>query len=89
MQTILNVDSVWPERLPGHANTYLAGGRLERVGGRLLHGEHLRATVMLSDEKAVEIIDWMLENTGHTYPYTVPSNRQVIGVQLVREPVRV
>ena len=89
MNTILNVDNVWPERVPGHGNTYVAQGQLERVGGRLLQGQHLRAMVVLSDDKAIEIIDWMLENTGHTYPYTLPSNRHIVGLQLTREPIRV
>ena len=87
MNTMLNLDRVWPERAVGYGNEFLASGWVERLNGRLLHGRKVRATIVLSAIEARKVLDWILENDGASYPYSIQSTNQIVGVDLVAEVV--
>jgi len=89
MNTILNLDDVEPGRVPGYPTNFLGHGWTERVNGKLVHGGMMRATIALSDEDARKVLDWLLDNPGHSYPYSVTSTNRIIGVKLVSEAVPV
>ena len=89
MSTMLNIDKVDPGRVPGYPTNFLAAGWLERVSGSLLQGKGMRATIPLNDDDARKVLDWLLANPCHAYPYTINSTNQIVGVELVSEAVRV
>ena len=83
METSVNLDRVWPERVAGYGTNYVGQGWLEKTKGRPVHGSKMRALVILSDGDAQKVLDWMLDNPGHAYPFSFTETNRIVGVELV------
>jgi hypothetical protein len=91
VDTIVNLDRIWPERAPGYPNCYMGQGFVERSKGAVIQEKTLRATVVLNDHEARKALDWFIENPTYTfgYPFTFPETNRIVGVEIVRQGVPV
>src|SRR5713226_6694193 len=85
MDFTVDVDQVESGRVPGTAVNYLASGLLQRTSGAILHNSKLRVTVFLTDDEARNIIDWIVQNAGHPFPFNFPNAARIVGVQVQQE----
>ena len=82
METTLNLDIVRSERIAGYGTNFVGAGALERIKGRVHHGSKIRASVILSDDDARKVMDWMLENPGMPYPFSFTDVNRIVGLDL-------
>lgn len=83
METTVYLDRVWPVRVAGYPTNFMGQGPLRRIKGRLVQGARLRASVVLSDDDARRIVDWMTDNAGDAYPFSFTSANLIVGVELL------
>ena len=89
METIVNLDRIWPERAPGYPTNFLGQGFVERVKGASVRERTLRATVILNDEEARKALDWIVGNPTYSFgfPFSFTETNRIVGVELVRQGV--
>jgi hypothetical protein len=83
METTIFLDRIWPERVAGYPSNFMGQGQLRRIKGKMVQGVKLRASVVLSDDDARKIVDWMTDNAGDAYPFSFTVANLIVGVELL------